>query len=111
MWLPLVHGRPLSAITTPFLDGCGERLLMHGKRNGLLIWDHACWHVSTMVRPFIREYNAQVKPSGKGVRIMPFFLPTQSPWLNPIEPTWVHGKRNVVEPEILYPSLREEFGR
>jgi hypothetical protein len=24
-------------------------------------------------------------------------LPTQSPWLNPIEPKWVHGKRNVVE--------------
>jgi len=24
-------------------------------------------------------------------------LPTQSPWLNPIEPKWVHGKQNVVE--------------
>src|SRR5512135_3301290 len=32
----------------------------------------------------------------KGVRILPFYLPTQSPWLNPIEPKWVHGKRNVV---------------
>lgn len=37
-------------------------------------------------------------PHGKkGVRILPFYLPTQSPWLNPIEPKWVHGKRNVVE--------------
>jgi hypothetical protein len=25
------------------------------------------------------------------------FLPKQSPWLNPIEPKWVHGKRNVIE--------------
>ncbi|WP_040447120.1 hypothetical protein [Ktedonobacter racemifer] len=28
---------------------------------------------------------------------MPFQLPTKSPWLNPIEPKWVHGKRNVAE--------------
>jgi hypothetical protein len=35
--------------------------------------------------------------TGKGVRILPFLLPTQSPWLNPIEPKWVHGKRHVVE--------------
>ena len=32
------------------------------------------------------------------MRILPFRLPTQSPWLNPIEPKWVHGKRQVVEP-------------
>jgi len=25
-------------------------------------------------------------------------LPSTRPWLNPIEPTWVHGKRAVVEP-------------
>ena len=41
--------------------------------------------------------NAQVKQMGKGVLILPFFLPTKSPWLNPIEPKWVHGKRNIVE--------------
>jgi hypothetical protein len=28
-------------------------------------------------------------------------LPKQSPWLNAIEPKWVHGKRKVVEPEGL----------
>jgi hypothetical protein len=36
-----------------------------------------------------------------GVRILPFLLPTQSPWLNPIEPKWVHGKKAVVEPNSL----------
>jgi hypothetical protein len=25
-------------------------------------------------------------------------LPSRSPWLNAIEPKWVHGKRAVVEP-------------
>jgi hypothetical protein len=37
----------------------------------------------------------------KGVRIVSCFLPKQSPWLNSIEPKWVHAKRKVVEPEGL----------
>lgn len=32
------------------------------------------------------------------MHILPFLLPTKSPWLNPLEPKWVHGKRKVVEP-------------
>jgi transposase len=35
------------------------------------------------------------------VRLVPCFLPTKSPWLNPIEPRWVHGKRRVAEPARL----------
>jgi hypothetical protein len=35
----------------------------------------------------------------KGVRILICCLPIKSPWLNPIEPKWVHGKRRVVEPD------------
>jgi hypothetical protein len=31
-------------------------------------------------------------------RIIPCYLPIKSPWLNPIEPRWGHGKRRVVEP-------------
>jgi hypothetical protein len=90
MWLRFVTGRPVSAISTQFLDWCCER-------NWLLIWDNASWHKSKMVRTWIREHNQQVKQAGKGVRILPFLLPTQSPWLNPIEPKWVHGKRHVVQ--------------
>jgi hypothetical protein len=26
-------------------------------------------------------------------------LPSKSPWLNPIEPRWAHGKRAVAEPD------------
>jgi hypothetical protein len=66
-----------------------------------LIWDNASWHKSLAVRRWIRQHNQQVKQTGTGVRILPFLLPTQSPWLNPIEPKWVHGKRNVVEPDGL----------
>ena len=32
---------------------------------------------------------------------MPSLLPTKSPWLNAIEPQWIHGKKKVVEPESL----------
>ena len=97
MWLRFVTGRPVSGISTQFLDWCCERLAMQGKRHWLLIWDNASWHVSKMVRTWIREHNLKVKAEGKGVRILPCFLPTKSPWLNPIEPKWVWGKRNVVE--------------
>jgi hypothetical protein len=58
-------------------------------------------HASKLGRTWIREHNVQVKTSGKGVRILPLFLPTRSPWLNPIESKWVHGKRAVVEPKGL----------
>jgi len=101
MSLRFVDGRPVSAITTQFLDWCCHRLAKLGKKNWLLIWDNASWHKSQAVRCWIREHNQQVKQSGKGVRILPFPLPTQSPWLNPIEPKWVHGKRNVVEQDGL----------
>jgi transposase len=97
MWLRFVTGRPVSAISIQFLEWCSDRLEKQGKRNWLLIWDNASWHVSKIVRTWIREHNQVIKKTGKGVRILPFLLPKQSPWLNPIEPKWVHGKRKVVE--------------
>jgi hypothetical protein len=62
-----------------------------------------------VVRTWIRHQNQQVKQTGTGVHILPLLLPTQSPWLNPIEPKWVHGKRNVVETNGLLtaPQLAE----
>jgi hypothetical protein len=101
VWLRFVTGRPVSAISIQFLEYCCERLAARGKRNWLLIWDNASWHASKMVRTWIREHNQQVTQTGKGVRILPFFLPTRSPWLNPIEPRWVHAKQTLVEPDGL----------
>ena len=65
------------------------------------MWDNASWHLSRAVRSWISAHNRQVKREGKGVRIITCFLPTKSPWLNPIEPKWVHGKRAIVEPARL----------
>ena len=98
-WLRFVDGRPVSAITTQFLGWCCEKLQRRGKKALLLIWDNASWHKSHRVRGWIAAHNRHVKDSGRGVRIVPCLLPTKSPWLNPIEPKWIHGKRKVVEPE------------
>jgi transposase len=101
MSLRFVDGRPVSAITTQFLEWICTRLQEQGKQNWLLIWDNASWHYSKQVKTWIREHNQKVKQENKGVRILPFFLPTKSPWLNPIEPKWVHAKKAVVEPNLL----------
>jgi hypothetical protein len=101
LWLRFVEGRPVSAVTTPFLASCCERVATAGKRALLLVWDNASWHVSKAVRTWIAEHNRAVKAAGTGVRIVVCPLPSKSPWLSPIEATWVHGKRRVVEPARL----------
>ena len=67
----------------------------------VLVWDNASWHVSKEVRQWIDEHNRQVKKGTKhrGVRIISCYLPKKSPWLNPIEPKWMHGKRRVAKAE------------
>ena len=42
------------------------------------------------------------------MRIVVCGLPVKSPWLNPIEPKWVHGKRKVVEPTRLLSAAELE---
>jgi hypothetical protein len=96
-----VDGRPVSSVTTQFLSWCSEELEAAGKKFLLLIWDNASWHVSKGVRRWLGSHNRRVKASGRGVRIVSCLLPKQSPWLNAIEPRWVHAKRKVVEPERL----------
>lgn len=101
MLLRFVEGRPVSAVTTQFLAWCCQRLAARGKAALLLVWDNASWHVSTAVRGWIGAHNRAVKREGTGVRIVVCPLPTTSPWLNPIEPKWMHGKRWIVEPARL----------
>lgn len=101
VWLRFVDGRPVSGITTQFLDWCCGGLEALGKEALLLVWDNASWHKSGIVREWIEEHNRQVRERGRGVRILPCLLPTKSPWLNPIEPKWAHGKRRVAEPDGL----------
>lgn len=107
MWLRFVDGRPVSSLSEQFLAWCCQRLAAAGVRTLVLVWDNASWHVSAQVRRWLRAHNQQAHRAD-GVRIIPCFLPSKSPWLNPIEPKWVHGKRRVVEPARLLTAREVE---
>jgi hypothetical protein len=106
LWLParertllrFVNGRPISPLTCAFLAWAAEQLAAEDVRVLALIWDNASWHISREVQDWVRSHNREVKRTGHGCRLLICRLPSRSPWLNPIEPKWVHGKRAVVEP-------------
>jgi len=100
MLLRFVDGRPVSQVTEDFLGWLCARLGAEGKRALLLVWDNASWHVSQRVRSCIKAHNRRAKAEG-GVRVIACPLPIKAPWLNPIEPKWVHGKRAIVQPDRL----------
>jgi len=110
MRLRFVDGRPVSQVTEDFLNWVCDRLAAEGKQALLLVWDNASWHNSQRVRTWIRAHNRQVKRHG-GVRILACYLPTKSPWLNPIEPKWMHGKKAIVEPggKLTAPEIKERI--
>src|SRR4051812_33948181 len=98
MLLRFVDGRPVSPVTCAFLAWVAEHLAADGVPVLVLVWDNASWHIRREVRDCIRARNRAVKRSGGGCRLLIGRLPRKSPWLNPIGPTWLHGKRAVVEP-------------
>jgi transposase len=106
--LRFVEGRPVSAVTTAFLAWCSNRLAAQGVTARVMIWDNASWHISQEVQTWLRTHNQTTKRTGQGVRIVPCRLPTKSPWLNPIEPKWVHGKRAVSDPAHLLSAAELE---
>jgi len=99
VWLRFVDGRPVSALTQDFLAWLCDKVQALGKHVLALIWDNASWHRSKAMREWVREHNQQVKRSGQGVRLLVCPLPVKSPWLNPIEPKWLHAKRRILEPD------------
>lgn len=109
LWLRFVLGRPVSAVTIDFLDWALWRLEKMDKTALFLVWDNATWHKSYAVTNWIRDHNLSVRISGEGVRVISCLLPVKSPWLNPIEPKWLHGKRAISQPDrILSPDeIRE----
>ncbi|MCC6417386.1 MAG: IS630 family transposase [Gemmataceae bacterium] len=109
MLLRFVQGRPVSQVTEDYLAWVCTRLAQEGKKALLLVWDNAPWHVSRRVRDWMKAHNRRVKQEG-GVRILACYLPIKSPWLNAIEPKWVHGKKAIVEPERLL-NAQEIKGR
>ena len=98
----------MSAVTIDFLAWCSAQLAAQGFTALLLIWDNASWHRSQAVRHWIHQHNRRVQRGAAGGRIVACHLPSKSPWLNPIEPKWVHGKRAVSEPDCLLSAAELE---
>ena len=107
VWVRFVTGRPVSAVTIQFLDWACARAAAAGITTLVLVWDNASWHRSQAVRCWLRQHNQRVQRAG-GVRLVPCWLPVKSPWLNPIEPKWVHGQRRIVEPTRLLTAREVE---
>lgn len=97
MMLRSCDGRPVSATTEEFLGWVCERLAAEGKTVFVLVWDNAAWHVSERVAAWVEAHNETVARDG-GCRVVECRLPVEAPWLNRIEPKWVHGKKAVAGP-------------
>jgi len=107
-----VEGRPVSHVSTAFLEWRCQHVQRQGQRVLLLIWDNASWHVRKQGRSWLQQHKRSVlaaehsgHPAG---RIIPCCLPVKSPWLNRIEPHWVHGKPAIVEPARLLTAQEVE---
>ena len=99
VWLRFVEGNPKSNPTIQFMEWVLKKTSQRGIRVLVMFWDHATWHKSKMVRIWLHSHNQQVKSSGEGTRLLACLLPKKSPWLNPIEPRWIHAKRKVMQPD------------
>jgi hypothetical protein len=104
MLLRFVKGRPVSGVTIAFLEWLTTILAHEGQRVLVMAWDNARWHTSGAVKEWIKAHNQRLKKQEQrgekaGCRLLVCPLPVKSPWLNAIEPKWMHGKRNIVEPQ------------
>ena len=97
VYLYFHEGQPNSGQAKIMLQWLLQEARQAQKRVVVVIWDQASWHKSQEIRQWVQEYNRQAKQQDD-VRLLVWRLPTKSPWLNPIEPRWVHAKKAVVEP-------------
>ena len=97
-WLYFAEGQPNSDKTILFLQALLDTARAKAKQVLLVIWDRASWHKSHKVKQWVCQHNRQVRHNG-GIRLLTYLLPSKSPWLNPMEPIWLHTKRKVAEPD------------
>ena len=97
-WLYFAEGQPNSDSTLLFLQALLTVAEAKAKRVLVVIWDRASWHKSKKVKHWVHQHNRQIRQEG-GVRLLTCLLPAKSPWLNPMEPVWLHSKRKVAEPD------------
>ena len=66
-----------------------------GRKYLAVVWDNASWHKAVHVQRWLDDHNAiagqQHRPN-----VFLFFLPTYSPWLNPVEAIINQTKRRVL---------------
>lgn len=96
VYLDFCEGQPNSEQTWAFVQRLLDTARQEAMRVVVIIWDQASWHKSKRLKGWIRAHNRQAKQEGD-VRLLTFLLPKKSPWLNPIEPHWVHSKRSIAE--------------
>ena len=89
--------RPNSDETLQFLHWWVAGAATLRRKVVLVIWDNASWHVGRKVKRWIRRHNLVAKHMGKP-RLLVWTLPKCSPWLNPIEPHWLHVKKRICQP-------------
>jgi len=97
------QGQPNSEQMWVFIIGLLAIARQESKRVLVIIWDNASWHKSQRLRQWIHAYNRQAKQCGEP-RLLTHLLPSKSPWLNPIEPHWLHAKRATCEPNNVLSS-------
>jgi transposase len=91
-------GQPNSDTTILFLQALLTIAQQKAKRVLVVIWDQASWHKSHRLKHWVHQHNQQARQQD-GVRLLTCLLPSKSPWLNPMEPIWLHTKRKVAEPD------------
>ena len=89
-YFSLAEGQPNSAKSIAFLASLLDIAQARCKRVLIVIWDQASWHKSKWVKQWVRQHNQQAKLEEQGVRLLAYLLPSKSPWLNPMEPIWLH---------------------
>ncbi len=95
MYLAFCSGQPNSDFTIEFIEYMLSEVEKMNAESGstikllYFIWDHASWHKSKKLKTWIREHNRQAIHNGDA-RVAAWLLPKKSPWLNPIEPHWLH---------------------
>jgi transposase len=97
-WLYFADGQPNSNSTILFLKALLAIAKQKEKQVLVIIWDRASWHKSKQTKDWVQQHNRHVRQQG-GVRLLTCLLPSKSPWLNPMEPIWLHAKRKVAEPD------------
>ena len=86
--LVLVKKRKRRREIAEFLEAL---LAKHPKQTVYVAWDNATTHEKEEIEAVVREAAGQ---------LVLLYLPTYSPWLNPIEMLWRHFRREVTHGEL-----------